>query len=70
MEFRWPDGSVTAAMLEDSEPERRLSFRWMPFVRLPGGGFARRDRARVEITLERVPGGTLLRVVEASLVTV
>ena len=40
--FRWRDGTERHVVVEDVEPPRRLSFRWLPFQRTGG----RRDRHR------------------------
>jgi len=62
--FRWPDGTERPAVVEAVEPERRLCFRWLPFQRTAGGGTTALPATRVEITLDAVPGGTRVRVVE------
>src|SRR6266700_5900000 len=36
LKFRWPSGMERAAVLEDIEPDRLLSFRWLPFVTVDG----------------------------------
>src|SRR5919202_4594320 len=56
--FRWGDGSVREATVEEVDPERRLGFRWRD---------AEHDEPEtiVELTLEDDPGGTRLVVVEA-----
>ncbi len=55
--FRWGDGSVREATVEEVEPERRLGFRWRD---------AESDEPEtlVELTLEDDPEGTRLLVVE------
>ena len=35
--FRWPDGTERHVVVEDVEPPRRLSFRWLPFQRTAAG---------------------------------
>jgi uncharacterized protein YndB with AHSA1/START domain len=64
--FRWPDGSERRAVVEEVEPERRLAFRWLPFQQTGEGAIITVPSTRVEITLEAVPGGTRVRVVEQS----
>ena len=51
-------------VVEDVEPPRRLSFRWLPFQRTAAGEIVTVPSTRVEITLDEVPGGTRVRVVE------
>jgi uncharacterized protein YndB with AHSA1/START domain len=63
----WPGGRVTVGdgastrrgLVEDFEPHRRLSIRWLPEL----GHLA--HRSRVEFTLQPATEGTLLTVVEA-----
>ena len=62
--FRWPDGTERQAVVEDVEPERRLAFRWLPFARTAAGAIVPVPSTRVEITLEALPSGTRVRVVE------
>jgi|SRR5690348_10483442 uncharacterized protein YndB with AHSA1/START domain len=62
--FRWPDGTERAAVVEDVEPGHRLAFRWLPFQRTPDGEAVSLPSTRVEITLEAVPEGTRVRVLE------
>ena len=47
-----PDGVPRRAVVERVEPPRRLVFRWLD------------DPSRVDISLEPIPDGTLVRVVE------
>ena len=54
-EFRWDDGEVRVAHVEEVVPGERLGFRWSD-----GEG----AESRVTIDLEAVEGGTRLRVVE------
>lgn len=61
--FRWADGLERAAVLEDVEPERRLSFRWLPFARVDGEARSV-PPGRVEFLLEQVEEGTRLTVAE------
>ena len=62
--FRWRDGTERHVMVEDVEPPRRLSFRWLPFQRTAAGEIVTVPSTRVEILLDEVPGGTRVRVVE------
>jgi uncharacterized protein YndB with AHSA1/START domain len=62
--FRWPDGTERPVLVEDVEPARKLAFRWLPFQRMPDGAVVTLPSTRVEITLDEVPGGTRVRVVE------
>jgi uncharacterized protein YndB with AHSA1/START domain len=62
--FRWPDGAERQAVVEEVEPPRRLSFRWLPFQRTADGDMVTMPSTRVEITLDEVPEGTRVRVVE------
>src|SRR5262245_50092112 len=63
--FRWPDGTERPVLVEEVEPARRLAFRWLPFQRHAAEGVVPLPATRVEITLDPVPGGTRVRVVEA-----
>jgi uncharacterized protein YndB with AHSA1/START domain len=62
--FRWRDGTERHVVVEDVEPPRRLSFRWLPFQRTAAGEVITLPSTRVEIILDEVPGGTRVRVVE------
>ena len=62
--FRWPDGTERHAVVEEVEPGRKLAFRWLPFQRTPAGDSVTVPATRVEITLDEVPAGTRVRVVE------
>jgi len=64
--FRWPDGTERHAVVEEVEPERKLSFRWLPFQRTAWGDVEPVPSTRVEITLDEVSEGTRVRVVEQS----
>lgn len=66
VEFRFQDGAVRAAVLEDVEPNRVLSFRWLPFDRAADGTPRRLVATRVEISLAEKDGGTMLDVVETA----
>jgi uncharacterized protein YndB with AHSA1/START domain len=61
---RWPDGTERPVLVEEVEPARKLAFRWLPFQRRAGGEVMTLPSTRVEITLDEVPGGTRVRVVE------
>ncbi len=52
--FRWGNGEERAATVEEVDPERLLTLRWED------------DGGEVEFTLEPVPEGTRLVVVESS----
>jgi uncharacterized protein YndB with AHSA1/START domain len=56
--FRWEDGEVRRAVVEEVEPERRLAIRWWDPER-DGAG-----ESGVTFTLEDVPDGTRLIVTE------
>ena len=62
--FRWRDGTERHVVVEDVEPPRRLSFRWLPFQRTAAGEVVTLPSTRVEILLDEVLGGTRVRVVE------
>jgi uncharacterized protein YndB with AHSA1/START domain len=62
--FRWPDGTERHVVVEEVEPARRLSFRWLPFQRTADGEIVTLPSTRVEITLDEVFEGTRVRVVE------
>jgi uncharacterized protein YndB with AHSA1/START domain len=62
--FRWPDGTERPVVVEEVEAGRKLAFRWLPFLRTPEGEVVTVPSTRVEITLEPVPEGTRVRVVE------
>ncbi len=61
--FRWADGLERAAVIEELDPDRRLGFRWLPFVRLEGEPRPV-PPGRVEFVLEDTDGGTALTVTE------
>ena len=52
------------AVVQTMEPERLFSFAWHPYAIEPGQDYSAEPPTLVEFTLEPVPGGTLLRVVE------
>ena len=64
--FRWPDGTERHVVVEEVEPGRKLSFRWLPFQRTAEGDVVPVPSTRVAITLDDVPEGTRVRVVEQS----
>ncbi|MFI5180988.1 MAG: SRPBCC family protein [Thermoanaerobaculia bacterium] len=51
--------------VETIEPERLFSFRWHPHAVQPGVDYSAEPTTLVVFTLEEVPGGTLLTVVES-----
>ncbi|GEP56018.1 SRPBCC family protein [Reyranella soli] len=53
------------AMVQTIEPERRFSFTWHPFSAEPGTDYSEQTSNLVEFTLEAIPSGTRLRVVES-----
>jgi uncharacterized protein YndB with AHSA1/START domain len=55
--FRWDDGSLRHAVVEEVEEERRLAFRWSD----EDGA-----ESRVELILEDAPEGTRLTVTETA----
>lgn len=62
--FRWSDGTERDVVVEEVEPGRKLAFRWLPFQRTAEGDVVTLPSTRVEITLDPVPDGTRVRVVE------
>jgi uncharacterized protein YndB with AHSA1/START domain len=56
--FRWDDGDVRYAVVEEADPERRLAIRWWD----PSGG----EESEVVFTLVAVPAGTRLVVTETA----
>ena len=63
-DFRWPDGVERHVVVEDVEPERRLTFRWLPFQQTGDGELVAVPSTRVDIMLDPVPDGTRVRVIE------
>ena len=57
--FRWGDGSVRHATVEEVEPHRRFGFRWHDEG-------CEETATRVELTLDEIPEGTRLTVVETA----
>jgi uncharacterized protein YndB with AHSA1/START domain len=51
--------------IEEIEPERLLSFRWHPYAIEPGIDYSAEPTTLVVFTLEEVPGGTQLTLVES-----
>jgi uncharacterized protein YndB with AHSA1/START domain len=66
VEFRFDGGAVRAAVLEEVELRRVLTFRWLPFERAADGTPRRLPATRVEITLLEREGGTEIDVVETA----
>lgn len=64
IEFRFADGSTRAAVIEELEMGRVLSFRWLSFARAADGTPSPRARSRVELVLEPDDDGTALTVLE------
>ena len=56
--FRWDDGEVRHAVVEEVDAERRLAIRWWD----PGGA----EESEVTFTLEEIPAGTRLVVTETA----
>jgi uncharacterized protein YndB with AHSA1/START domain len=56
--FRWDDGDVRLAVVEEADPDRRLAIRWWD----PAGG----EESEVVFTLVAVPTGTRLVVTETA----
>ena len=56
--FRWDDGDVRHAVVEDADPRRRLAIRWWD----PAGG----EESEVVFTLVAAPAGTRLVVTETA----
>jgi len=56
--FRWDDGDVRHAVVEEVDAERRLALRWWD----PGGD----EQSEVTFTLEEIPAGTRLVVTETA----
>ena len=56
--FRWEDGSVRYAVVEEVDPGRRFGFRWHEEGR-------EEESTRVALVLDEVAGGTRVTVVES-----
>jgi uncharacterized protein YndB with AHSA1/START domain len=63
--FRWDDGKERGAVIEEADPPRRFSFRWLPFERVLGGVAIPRGSGRVVFELEEADDGTRLVVTES-----
>lgn len=66
VEFRFADGAVRAAVLEEVEAQQLLSFRWLPFERAADGTPRRLRATRVEISIAEREGGTVIGIVETA----
>ncbi|MGZ4121340.1 MAG: SRPBCC domain-containing protein [Actinomycetota bacterium] len=66
-EFRWADGTSRAAVFEEVDAPRLVTFRWLPFARDPEGAAIARPHTRVAISLASVDGGVEVAVVEQRL---
>jgi uncharacterized protein YndB with AHSA1/START domain len=64
LSLRFDDDWVRPGVVEDCVPERRLSFRWLPFERHPDGSWRPMGPGRVEFELEATETGTRLTVSE------
>jgi uncharacterized protein YndB with AHSA1/START domain len=53
------------AVIQKMEPERLFSFTWHPFAGDPNHDYSVEPPTLVEFTLQKIPSGTLLRVVES-----
>jgi uncharacterized protein YndB with AHSA1/START domain len=53
------------AVIQKMEPERLFSFTWHPYATKPDQDYSAEPPTLIEFTLEAIPGGTLLRVVES-----
>ena len=53
------------AVVQKMEPERLFSFTWHPYAVDPDKDYSAEPPTLVEFTLEAIPGGTLLRIVES-----
>jgi uncharacterized protein YndB with AHSA1/START domain len=53
------------AVVQKIEPERLFSFTWHPFAIEAGTDYSKETPTLVEFALEKIPGGTRLRVVES-----
>ncbi|WP_315831290.1 SRPBCC family protein [Bradyrhizobium prioriisuperbiae] len=53
------------AVVKTMEPERLFSFTWHPYAVDPDKDYSQETPTLVTFTLERIPSGTLLRVVES-----
>jgi uncharacterized protein YndB with AHSA1/START domain len=62
--FRWDDGRERGAVIEEADPPRRFSFRWLPFERDLSGVAIPRGSGRVVFELEEADDRTHLVVTE------
>ena len=53
------------ATVQKIEPQRLFSWTWHPYAMDPNVDYSHEEPTLVEFTLEAVPGGTLLKVVES-----
>jgi uncharacterized protein YndB with AHSA1/START domain len=53
------------AVIQKMEPERLFSFTWHPYAIDPKQDYSSEPSTLVEFTLQKIPSGTLLRVVES-----
>jgi uncharacterized protein YndB with AHSA1/START domain len=63
--LRLPRGSTTFCAVERIEPERHFSFRWIPYGIDAEADPAGEPTTLVEFTLEPIPEGTRLTIVES-----
>src|SRR5262245_7504083 len=56
--FGWPDGTERHVVVEEVEPGRKLSFRWLPLQRTLEGEVEPVPSTRVAITLDEGAVGT------------
>ena len=59
------DHLTLTAWVETIEPERRFAFRWHPSATDPNADYSNEPTTLVTFTLEEVPGGTRLTIVES-----
>jgi uncharacterized protein YndB with AHSA1/START domain len=52
-------------VVQNIEPQRLFSFTWHPYAIDPNEDYSKEPPTLVEFTLEKIPTGTLLRVVES-----
>jgi uncharacterized protein YndB with AHSA1/START domain len=64
LSLRFEDEWIRPGVVEEVEPGRRLSFRWLPFERHPDGSWRPMGQGRVEFELEATEAGTRLVVSE------
>ena len=58
------------AIVQKIEPERLFSFTWRPYAIDPNQDYSSEPSTLVEFTLQKIPAGTLLRVVESGFVKI